>query len=226
MKWLKRIFGQTDDGAQSQPRCVACDGSDLTTFAPEAYRCGDCGHEGGEGYPAWSSRQRIAALVMLSPQDLQHKANEGLDELVARLLSATGVEATHWDDTAARGNIHITHPRLVYLKVENTDEPGSLSQAKRDWCRSDLIDAQQSASLLHEILTAWAAKSPDSPEPRLAGSAIRRLLEDMDFDDHVDALPDEALDEKLVQNLDVAVRLRSALKLPGYRSLVAFSENN
>jgi len=63
--WVARLFEGDDSPAATPPApesCVACGSYNLRWPAPEAYVCGNCSHEGGEGRALHESHQRVETL--------------------------------------------------------------------------------------------------------------------------------------------------------------------
>jgi hypothetical protein len=53
----------------SGPTCLVCDSTEVETLALGAYRCGMCGHEGGDGLPEYlAGRRRAEILALPEPQ--------------------------------------------------------------------------------------------------------------------------------------------------------------
>ena len=60
---LRRAFGRAPK--PSGPTCLACDASDVELLTHAAYRCHACGHEGGDGLPAYLADRRRAEILAL-----------------------------------------------------------------------------------------------------------------------------------------------------------------
>lgn len=74
--------------------CTACESANVHIFAPAAYRCLDCGYEGGDGYAAYKLGQRAAAFEQLPPEERHARAHEKLLDAQRLLLSGIG-DAQH-----------------------------------------------------------------------------------------------------------------------------------
>jgi hypothetical protein len=64
LSWFRSMFGGSASGPDTS--CLVCDSTDLETLAPDAYRCLTCGHEGGDGLPAWIAGRRRAEILAMS----------------------------------------------------------------------------------------------------------------------------------------------------------------
>jgi len=58
------MFGRSASGPGAS--CLVCDSTEIETLAPDAYRCLTCGHEGGDGLPAWIAGRRRAEILAMS----------------------------------------------------------------------------------------------------------------------------------------------------------------
>lgn len=75
LTWLRGRFGAAPKG----PSCLACDSTELESLAPDAYRCSSCGHEGGEGLPAWIAARKRSEIEAMSAEQRQALARKNLD---------------------------------------------------------------------------------------------------------------------------------------------------
>jgi hypothetical protein len=69
-------------------RCVACQSTEVTTFAPECYRCNACRFEWGDGIKAQQAAMRSAQITALNPEQRKSFALNELDEADAHLRAA------------------------------------------------------------------------------------------------------------------------------------------
>ncbi len=74
--------------------CTACDSANVHVFAPAAYRCLDCGYEGGDGYAAYKQGQKAASFEQLSAEERHARAHRKLLDAQRLLLSGIG-DAQH-----------------------------------------------------------------------------------------------------------------------------------
>lgn len=94
--WLRSAFGGS---RKSEARCLACDSTELVFMAEAAYRCSSCGHEGGDGLPAWIAARKRAEIEALSPAQRSALARKQLE--AARNL----LEGIHVDVGAGTGQV-------------------------------------------------------------------------------------------------------------------------
>ncbi len=87
---MKKAMNEESTGTS----CTACDSTKVQVFAPAAYRCLDCGYEGGDGYAAYKQGQKAARFDQLSPEQRHAKAHEKLLAAQRLLLSGIG-DAEH-----------------------------------------------------------------------------------------------------------------------------------
>lgn len=81
--------------------CVACDSTRTTLLAEGAYRCDDCGYEGGDGYAAMTTANERAAIDRLSPEVRRQKAQDKLVDARRILLGAWGtMKAAKWSSVS------------------------------------------------------------------------------------------------------------------------------
>lgn len=68
--------------------CVACNGTRITTFAPDCHRCDACGFVWGDGLRAKAAADRSAKIAAMSPEERRRFAARELKEADARLRAA------------------------------------------------------------------------------------------------------------------------------------------
>ena len=68
--------------------CVACGGTQVTTFAPDCHRCDGCGFVWGDGLVAKAASDRSAKIQALDPAQKVAFAKAQLQEADARLKAA------------------------------------------------------------------------------------------------------------------------------------------
>jgi hypothetical protein len=84
---LRRAFGRAPK--PTGPTCLACDSRQVEMLAHAAYRCHACGHEGGDGLPAYLADRRRSELLALPEAERLALARRNL-EAARNLL--TGVD--------------------------------------------------------------------------------------------------------------------------------------
>lgn len=83
---MDNAMREVSDGQQ----CVACDSPNTTLVGPAAYRCQDCGYEGGDGWAALARQKREAGFAQMSPEQRRESAKRDLIEARTLLLSGVG----------------------------------------------------------------------------------------------------------------------------------------
>lgn len=69
----------------SASQCVACSSQSVSTIAERAYRCDDCGYEGGPGWAGLAQQRKAERIAAMSPGARRQRARECLLE-AAQLL--------------------------------------------------------------------------------------------------------------------------------------------
>lgn len=96
LRWIYEFFRGQGDGADradadgADDVCVACNSPMVDRLAPGAYRCGSCGHEGGEGWAAHREAQLRAEIEAMSPAARRAAALAHLEEARTLLVSCLG----------------------------------------------------------------------------------------------------------------------------------------
>jgi len=73
---------------QKTTGCVACDSKNVDELAPDAYRCPDCGYEGGDGYAAYQADLWMKEADALDAATKRARARELLTSAEADLAIA------------------------------------------------------------------------------------------------------------------------------------------
>lgn len=68
--------------------CVACQSTQVTTYAPSCYRCDGCGFQWGDGMAQHAAQQRAAQVRGLDPEQRQAYIRSELHEARAHLSAA------------------------------------------------------------------------------------------------------------------------------------------
>ncbi len=80
----------------SDSECVSCGSKDVTELSPGAYRCNECGYEGGSGVQAAKDEAKKEKVASLSDEDKRIKAlkiiAEGQRVLDAHLGALSGTD--------------------------------------------------------------------------------------------------------------------------------------
>ncbi len=69
-------------------QCVACQSTQVTTFAPACYRCDGCGFQWGDGMAQFAAQQRAAEVQKLDPEQRKAYIRAELNEAQAHLSAA------------------------------------------------------------------------------------------------------------------------------------------
>lgn len=69
-------------------QCVACQSTQVTTFAPDCYRCDGCGFQWGDGMAQHAAQQRAAQVQRLGPEERKAYIRSELNEAQAHLSAA------------------------------------------------------------------------------------------------------------------------------------------
>jgi hypothetical protein len=88
---IGRRYGRTQRALRApigSDACVACAGTQITTFAPECHRCDGCGFVWGDGLAAKAARDRSAKIEALGPAKRRDFAIAELKAGDARLGAA------------------------------------------------------------------------------------------------------------------------------------------
>ena len=83
---MNRAMKEPSEGDQ----CVACEGRNVTLLGPAAYRCNDCGYEGGDGWAARAQAERAAAIRQMPVERRHASARQHLLEARRLLLAGVG----------------------------------------------------------------------------------------------------------------------------------------
>ena len=70
--------------------CIACNGENLEELGPEAYRCNDCGYEGGSGQTQLMESERQRAFEEMGPAMRIQSARKDLRYAQSLLQSSIG----------------------------------------------------------------------------------------------------------------------------------------
>lgn len=152
------------------PTCVACDSGDLVQLAPGAYRCSQCGYEGGPGFAAYQAQKQVAALQALPALQLQRNAREQLARV--RSLISSIEPSTETIATRKSGPQQIAEAGEGVMEATETvaeafgaigelgvlsDEVGMALQSSRNK-RFALMEIRDAVTGLRQILYAWTTK--------------------------------------------------------------------
>lgn len=127
--WIKGIFGggeKDDDGS-----CLVCGATELAVLAADAYRCGACGYEGGDGYATWKEAGLKEALRRRDPRDLRAAAAKTLADARLTLLAATGSggEGVGWSIAIESGGA-LTAPGGAFASA-NREEAARIREERK-----------------------------------------------------------------------------------------------
>lgn len=162
---LRGVFGGRSK--PSGPTCLVCDATEIETLALGAYRCGMCGHEGGDGLPEYlAGRRRAEILALPEPQR---------KELAVRSAAAARNLLNGIDLSAASG----PRPEEIALKVAShlvgmsgglkmvAGHQDHVEEMQRENLRivRDLMEAE---TLLDETATALGEQFMIPPNQRMA----------------------------------------------------------
>ena len=120
--------------------CIACNGRNLEELGPEAYRCNDCGYEGGPGQAQLMESERQRAFEEMSPLMRIQSAREDLRFAQSLLQASIGtLESSR--QTAVRDLVGIG--ALTGLGGEVDDRQNLLMAALGDYehARRAVLDA-------------------------------------------------------------------------------------
>jgi len=70
--------------------CVACDSSDVTSLGPDAYKCNQCGYQGGSGLAAMHESKRLASFDAMDPAERAQSAVADFREAESLLIGCQG----------------------------------------------------------------------------------------------------------------------------------------
>jgi hypothetical protein len=90
--WLRGVFGGSDADADADASCLSCNSTDLESLAPDAYRCGTCGYEGGDGLAAWIAERKRSEIAAMSPEQRSALARENLSAARNVLVGAAHID--------------------------------------------------------------------------------------------------------------------------------------
>jgi ribosomal protein L37AE/L43A len=97
-----RLFASRS--AKRGPTCLACESTDLESLATDAYRCRACGHEGGDGFPAYAEVERMTKILALAPEARQALAERTLVQ-ARNILQGIHLDSTRLDPTRATADV-------------------------------------------------------------------------------------------------------------------------
>jgi hypothetical protein len=152
---------------RGQPRCLACDGTELETLGPDAYRCSSCGHEGGEGLPKWLAARKRAEIAAMSPDQRIALALRRL-EAARNLLAGINLQ---------QEQLGIPNMDLATVVLERSvpeDEDRLLAIALHDLLESEQQLDQAAMALSDELRIPPMQRVSNVP---LRGQARTRLIE-------------------------------------------------
>ena len=162
--WLRSTFGKS--ARNTEPRCLACDSTELVTLAEAAYRCSSCGHEGGEGLPAYLAARKRSQIAAMSPAQrtaMVRKHLAAIGNLLAGLesLGRPGIDAA--DVAAAVVNAAVTTAFVVGGRMGGKEKEEEQARALAAAYRA-LTESEQ---LLDEVATALATALQIPPTQRM-----------------------------------------------------------
>jgi hypothetical protein len=167
--WLRGAFGKSARGTQA--RCLACDSTELVFLAADAYQCSSCGHEGGDGLPAYLAARKRSQIAAMSPEQriaLVHKHLGAVRNLLSGvdLAGAPGIQAA---DVAA-AVINASVKAVLHVSPENTKD--KLEEQRRVVAAAyrDLMESEQ---LLDEVATALSGQLQIPPTHRMAAVPLQ-----------------------------------------------------
>ena len=88
--WEAFKFDRAAKAEIADDECVACGSKDLEELAPRAYRCLQCGYEGGSGLAEAHEAAARRELDELDPDQKRRKARALVDDARSLLTSARG----------------------------------------------------------------------------------------------------------------------------------------
>ena len=129
--------------ASTGSACTACESSNVHVFAAAAYRCLDCGYEGGDGYAAFKQGQKAASYEQLSPQERHAKAHQKLLDAQRLLLSGMG-DAEHAMSLSGLDIVGIGSQAYGGAAGEGNEKQNALTAAVGLMleAKNDMVDAQ------------------------------------------------------------------------------------
>jgi len=87
----------------SDNECVSCGSTSVTMLGPNAYRCDQCGYEGGSGVAAKRAQDQLDWIAQMDPALRQESGVKDLHEARTLLLSTLGSGVTIGESGAAIG---------------------------------------------------------------------------------------------------------------------------
>jgi hypothetical protein len=160
LAWLRNVFGGTS--SSDEPTCLACESTDLEVLAADAYRCSSCGHEGGEGLPAWYAAREKAKIEAMSPAERLDLAHRSLSEAQGLMTGASlrgGEGNFNGGDVviaAAAVTSAVAGAAVGFYLSSNSDRKEEqqrvLGQAFRDLLESEHLLDRAATALADELL--------------------------------------------------------------------------
>ncbi len=96
--WQAARFKRRLNAPDVDGECISCQSTALDVLGPDAYRCRDCGYEGGAGLAAIAERNAAAAFAGRDPAERQQVALQRLHDALHSLMGAPS-SATDRDAT-------------------------------------------------------------------------------------------------------------------------------
>lgn len=116
--------------------CVACNSTDVTILAPQAYRCNVCGHEGGDGYGAWQRQNRDAAIQKMPMEQRRQGARRDL------LLARDALQGVAGDLAGARNMSAMDIAGIGGTAYAGTDGEGGEKQRLVTTATQGILEAR------------------------------------------------------------------------------------
>ena len=165
---LRRVFGAS---AHTENVCLACGKAELETLGPDVYRCSTCGHEGGDGLPAWIAARERSEITAMSPEQRAALALEHL-EAARNLLAGVHSEPE-------LGIPRADFASTVLEQAVPEDEDRLLAAALRDLLESEQSLERAATALADRVLLAPARRTMHAEPARawIIDSARAQRLE-------------------------------------------------
>ena len=138
--WMKnqRLRGVLE-APDTDDRCLACNSVNLTWLDTAAYRCHDCGLEGGSGLGQLKQRRRIESAMTLPPEERRSQALKTLGDARAMVVGA-------------QGTLQAAHSYSMYDIAGFSADRGARKQHELFSAVSELIQAQRLVQIATNLL--------------------------------------------------------------------------
>lgn len=166
LTWLRSVFGGS--GRKVQLQCLACDSTELVFVAEDAYRCSSCGHEGGDGLPAYLAARKRSQIEALSPEQRFTLACKHL-EAAGNLLSGirglgegSVIDASAIAASVVKATIGIGVGVHIRNEVQEEEER-AMAAAYRDLLESEQLLDQAAMALSEQLQIPLAERLTHKP---------------------------------------------------------------